>query len=137
MCLGFCLCIQIHGVTKPETGGKDLDTSVVKLNHYRGLNTYIIESCIQFIHDNDWIPKSWLRDFSISRAAVRIRHQAMKEALKSVASRFNETLEKTLVSEGPKALPLWLSLGNATLGDDVSRDSEEDVKSFRGLGQTI
>lgn len=73
--------MQIHSVTKPRTGGLDLDARDIHLNHYRGLNTNFIKSCDQYIQDTDWIPKSWLRDFSLSRAALEVRYLALRDYL--------------------------------------------------------
>jgi len=59
----------------------DLDARHVHLNHYRGLNTNFIKSCDQYIQDTDWIPKSWLRDFSLSQGCSGSRYLALRDYL--------------------------------------------------------
>lgn len=65
----------IHHVVKPLVEGVHLDTEVVHLNHFRAWNTESLSTCQQFIHDTDWIPASWTRDFTFAKVAKMVREK--------------------------------------------------------------
>lgn len=63
----------IHAVVDPAVGGVHTVVEAVHINHFRGINSRHVATCTQFIHDTDWIPLTWARDFTLAKAAHAVR----------------------------------------------------------------
>eukprot|EP00897_Mesotaenium_endlicherianum_P011073 jgi/Mesen1/9995/ME000072S09405 len=67
--------LQIHRVMEPAEGGMNSHTSLIRLNHFRGLGIKDKPICRQSLSFSNPAPKGFVRDPSVARMALAVRRK--------------------------------------------------------------